>query len=70
MERYKKRFKLKEALREVEVLFADGSKIETNMAAHLTDEEIKNYYKVGSTFNLGHGEKDKMVKVKSVRIIK
>ena len=46
MKRYKR---LEEALREVEVTFSDGSKLETNMAAHLTDEEIKDYYKVGSS---------------------
>ena len=68
MKRYKS--KLVEALREVEVIFSDGSKIETNMAAGLSDEDIKDYYKVGTSFNLGKGEKDKMVKVKSVKIIK
>ena len=67
MKRYKR---LSEALREVEVTFSDGSTLGTNMAAHLTDEEIKDYYEVGSTFNVGSGEKDKMVKVKSVKILK
>lgn len=62
--------KFKESLRSVEVTFADGSKLVTSMAAHLTDEDIKNYYKVGSSFNLGSGAKDKMVKVKSVKILK
>ena len=57
-------------LREVEVTFSDGNVIKTNMAAHLTDEEIKNYYKVGSEFNVGSGPKDKMAKVKSVKILK
>jgi len=66
MKRYKR---LEEALREVEVTFSDGSKLETNMAAHLTDEEIKDYYKVGSSFNIG-SVKDKMVKVKSAKILK
>ena len=70
MERDIKKFKLNESLREVEIIFSDGSKIETNMASHLTDDQIKDYYKIGSTFNLGHGERDKMVKVKSVHIIK
>jgi len=58
------------ALREVEVTFADGNVIKTSMAAHLTDEQIKDYYKVGSEFNVGSGSKDKMVKVKSVKILK
>jgi len=70
MKRYESKIRLKESLREVEVIFLDGSKIETNMAAHLSDAEIRNYYRIGSIFNLGHGEKDKMVKVKSVRILK
>jgi argininosuccinate synthase len=67
MNRYKRKFN--EALREVEITFSDGSKLETNMAAHLTDDEIKDYYKIGSSFNIGTVE-DKMVKVKSVKILK
>lgn len=59
-----------EALREVRVEFDDGSSLETSMAAGLTDEEIADYYKVGKTFNIGSGEKDKMVKVKRIKILK
>ena len=68
MKRYKSI--LKESLREVEITYSDGSKLATSMAAHLSDEEIKDYYKVGQTFNIGSGSKDKMVKVKSVKILK
>jgi hypothetical protein len=39
------------------------------MAAHLSDEEILDYYKVGKKFNIGSID-DKMVKVKKVNIIK
>ncbi len=56
-------------LREVKVLFDDGNVIHTNMAAHLTDKEIYNYYKKGRVFNLGKGEKDYLSKVKDVKII-
>lgn len=41
-------------LRSVTVKYADGTVINTNMAAHLTDEDIRNYYKVGKMFNLGN----------------
>ena len=59
-----------EELREVEVTYDDGSTIGTSMAAHLTDEQIYDYFKVGKVFNIGNGENDKMVKVKSVKILK
>ena len=58
------------ALREVEVRFLNGNKLVTSMAAHLTDKEIRAYYRVGKTFNVGAGEKDRMTKVKSVRILR
>jgi hypothetical protein len=67
MKRYKRKFE--EALREVEITFSDGSKLNTSMGANVTDEQIKDYYKVGSSFNIGTVE-DKMVKVKSIKILK
>lgn len=67
MNRYKRKFK--EAFREIEITFSDGSKLNTSMASHVTDEQIKDYYKVGSSFNIGTVE-DKMVKVKSIKILK
>ena len=45
-------------LRSVTVEFGDGSKLTTSMAAHLTDDEIKAYYKVGKIFNLGNAPVD------------
>ena len=58
-------------LRAVEVKFTDGEKVTTNMAADVTDAEIREYYKVGTVFNLGDGGGgDRMGEVKSVRILK
>lgn len=57
-----------EALRNVTVKFDNGDEINTNMAAHLTDEEIYNYYAIDKEFNLGSGENDKIAKVKEVII--
>jgi hypothetical protein len=68
MERYKKYFK--EELRSVEVTYSNGQKISTSMSALLTDQEIYDYFKVGKTFNIGSGERDKMATVKSVKILK
>ena len=58
-----------EALRSVEVTYDNGTKIKTSMAAGLSDAEIKDYFKVGKQFNIGSGSKDKLVKVKSVKIL-
>lgn len=57
------------ALREVAVTYEDGTTITTSMAAHLSDADIKNYFRAGREFNIGSGGKDKMVKVKSVKIL-
>jgi hypothetical protein len=57
-------------LRAVEVRFTNGDKLSTNMAAGVTDAEIRAYYKVGRIFNVGSGPKDRMTRVKSVRILK
>lgn len=57
-------------LREVKVTFSDGDIINTNIAENITDSEIYKYYKIGQTFNLGIGEKDHLVKVVKVEILK
>lgn len=61
-------------LRLVKVYFEgdDGStdSILTEMAAHLTDDDIYNYYRTGRYFNLGSGQYDNMMQVKSVTILK
>jgi hypothetical protein len=41
-----------------------------NMAAHLTDQEIKDYFKIGKIFNLGCGPFDLMGEVEKIEIIK
>ncbi len=56
-------------LREVKVSFGNGDVIHTNMAAGLTDQEIKDYYKIGRIFNLG-AVGDNMQKVIKLQIIK
>lgn len=45
-------------LRSVTVEYSDGTKIDTSMAAHLTDDEIRDYYKIGKKFNLGNAPVD------------
>jgi hypothetical protein len=57
-------------LRSVEVEYEDGTIIPTSMAAHLTDDEINDYFAVGKEFNIGNGELDNMQKVKKVEILK
>lgn len=64
-----KKIVLENKLRTVKVEFQNGDSLTTNMAAHLTDDEINNYYKPGKLFNLGVGGKDKMVKVKKAIIL-
>ena len=57
-------------LRAVRVKFDNGETLETDMAAHLTDAQIRDYYRIGKEFNLGAGGRDRMAKVKSVEILK
>lgn len=63
------RMDLGESLRHVRVTFDDGNVIDTNMAAGLSDEEIKDYYAIGKEFNVGDGEHDKMARVSDVEIL-
>ena len=57
------------SLREVRVTFSNKQVIETNMAAGLTNAQIRNYYKKGKQFNVGN-VRDRMAKVKKVEILK
>lgn len=50
--------KINENLRSVKVIYSGGKEITTSMAAHLTDEEIYDYFAIGKTFNLGSVEDD------------
>jgi len=45
-------------LRSVTVEYSDGTKVNTSMAAHLTDAEIKDYFRIGRKFNLGNAPVD------------
>ena len=55
-------------LRTIKVTYSNGTVITTNMAAHLTDEEMLNYFKVGRTFNIGNVS-DNLQTVVSAEII-
>jgi hypothetical protein len=57
-------------LREVKVLYADGTVSYVSMASGLTNKEIRNYFRVGKRFNIGVGDKDKLVAVKKVKILR
>ena len=61
--------KNKNKLRSVRVTFDNGDVITTDMAAGLSDADIKSYYKKGKVFNLGRGDKDLLVKVHDVDIL-
>lgn len=42
-------------MRSITVTFDDGNIINTSMAAHVTDDQIKEYYRIGRQFNIGDG---------------
>lgn len=56
-------------LRQVKVIYSNGYTVNTAMAAHLTDQEIHEYFKVGKWFNIGSAT-DNMQQVKEVEILK
>lgn len=56
-------------LREIRVTYDNGDVIETSMAAGLTDQEILDYFKVGTEFNIG-SVSDKMAKVTKAEILR
>ena len=63
-------------LREIIVYYSNGGKDNkpfvtgVNMASHVTDEQIKQYYAKGKVFNVGCAEFDLMATVEKVEIIK
>ena len=63
----KKKYK---PLRVVKVIYSDGTKITTSMSAGLKAKEIRSYFKVGQIRNIGDGERDKLVRIKKVVILK
>lgn len=56
-------------LRSVKITYDTGDIVHTSMSGKLTDQEIKDYYQIGSTFNIGSGPEDKMAKVEKVEIL-
>lgn len=40
-------------LRSAKITYSDGTVINTSLAGHLTNKEIKEYFKVGKSFNIG-----------------
>jgi len=63
-------------LREVVVYYSNGGKdnapfcMAINMAAHVTDAEVKQYFATGKRFNVGIGPYDLIATVEKVEIIK
>lgn len=55
-------------MRSITVTFDDGNIINTSMAAHVTDDQIKEYYRIGRQFNIGDGPNDHMATVTNVLI--
>lgn len=56
-------------LRAIRVTFDNGEVIETSMASGLTDEEMLDYFAIGTEFNIG-SVSDKMAKVIKVEILR
>lgn len=69
VEKMAKGGKVNGGLRSIKVTYSDGTIIETNMAEHLTDKEMLDYFKVGKSVNIGAGGKDKMATITKSEII-
>jgi len=54
-------------MKTAKITYSDGNIITTSING--TDEEIKNYFKIGRPFNLGNGDKDNMQTVVSCEIL-
>jgi len=54
----------------VKVYLENGSEYITDIASNLTDKQIYSYFKIGSHVNVGIGGKDKITKIKSIKIIR
>lgn len=57
-------------MKTVKVTFSNNDSIITDMNPRLTDQEIKDYYKIGRPFNIGSGENDNIQTVYKVEILK
>lgn len=53
----------------VKVTYSNGTHITTSVNPNVSDEDIKRYFKVGSTANIGSGDRDKVVKIVDVEIL-
>jgi uncharacterized membrane protein YgcG len=56
-------------MRAIKVTYSNGDTVTTSMAAHLTDEEMTDYFKVGKWFNIG-SVYDNMQQVVKAKILK
>lgn len=61
--------KIGNGLRSVEVTYDTGDVVKTAMAAHLSDEQIRDYFKPGTIFNIGSNT-DKLAAVTKVKILR
>lgn len=57
-------------LRAVKITLDDDTSYETNVAANLTDQEIRDYFVVGMQLNVGNGPHDLIKTIKQVEILK
>lgn len=55
-------------LRSVTVKYENGDVVNTSVAKHLTDEEIRDYFKVGTKVNVGIGPQDNIQTIEEVII--
>lgn len=56
-------------MRTITVTYSNNDTITTSMAAHLTDADIRKYFAIGRTFNIGNGGNDLLAQVVRVDII-
>lgn len=52
----------------VTVYYTNGDITSTSMSKDLTDQEVRDYFRVGKVFNVGYGGRDRLTKVKKVTI--
>jgi len=55
-------------MRSAKITYSNGAVINTSLAAHLTNKEISEYFKIGKSFNIGNGPDDNMQTVVSCEI--
>ena len=55
-------------MRSAKVTYSDGTIINTSLAAHLTDKEINEYFKIGKVFNISNDPDDNLQTVVNCEI--